>query len=158
MASMEAPGGEPTHPHSDGSATTWPEQMQYKLEETLEAESLLLGRVTYEGFSAACQSARRVRRKMNHAKHVVSSTLEERSSEQLDPDRGDLAEEVGKLKEQDGGDPGRGQRHPRAVADRERPRRRAAMMVFPVDDRRRQAAIPRVTPEEAVQADRGPDF
>jgi hypothetical protein len=50
----EAPGGEPTHPH-----TGWvephgvPEVFEYKLEETLAAESLLLGRVTYESFASA---------------------------------------------------------------------------------------------------------
>ena len=51
---MEAPGGEPGHPH-----TGWvfdfigDEQIQYKLQETLEAESLLIGRVTYESFAGA---------------------------------------------------------------------------------------------------------
>jgi len=47
---MEAPGGEPGHPHSG-----WvrPEQLRYKLDEVLEAESLLIGRVTYESFAAA---------------------------------------------------------------------------------------------------------
>ncbi len=51
---MEAPGGEPSHPH-----TNWvgelpsDEQGQYKFDEVVEAESLLLGRVTYESFSGA---------------------------------------------------------------------------------------------------------
>lgn len=42
---MKAPGGEPTHPH-----TGWvmdyagPEQEQYKLQEVLDAETLLIGR------------------------------------------------------------------------------------------------------------------
>jgi dihydrofolate reductase len=51
---MEAPGGEPSHPH-----TGWviphmgPEQMAYKLDEILEAESHLLGRTTYESFAGA---------------------------------------------------------------------------------------------------------
>jgi dihydrofolate reductase len=51
---MEAPGGEEGHPH-----TGWvfdfigPEQEKYKLDETLEADALLLGRVTYEGFAEA---------------------------------------------------------------------------------------------------------
>ena len=44
---IEAPGGEPTHPHAGwtmpyGSA----EMFAFKLTETLEAESLLLGRKT----------------------------------------------------------------------------------------------------------------
>jgi dihydrofolate reductase len=104
---MEAPGGEPTHPH-----TGWvfdymsPEQEQYKLDEVLEAESLLLGRVTYEGFSAAWPERSGVfADKMNSMpKHVVSSTL----SEPLEWDnstvlRGDMKDEVTKLKEGGGG-------------------------------------------------------
>jgi len=52
---MEAPGGEPGHPHSgwvfDFMSS---EQLQkYKLAEVLEAESLLIGRVTYESFAEA---------------------------------------------------------------------------------------------------------
>ena len=51
---MEAPGGEPGHPHSGWTFDYHDdEQIKYKLDETLEAESLLLGRVTYEGFAAA---------------------------------------------------------------------------------------------------------
>lgn len=54
---MEAPGGEPGHPHSGWVIDHMtPEQEQYKLDEVLEAESLLLGRVTYDGFSAAWRS------------------------------------------------------------------------------------------------------
>jgi dihydrofolate reductase len=49
---MEAPGGEPTHPH-----TGWvmdyedAEQVAYKFEEVRAAQTLLLGRVTYESFA-----------------------------------------------------------------------------------------------------------
>jgi dihydrofolate reductase len=51
---MEAPGGETSHPH-----TGWvrdyqsPEQVDYKFKEVLEADMLLLGRVTYESFAGA---------------------------------------------------------------------------------------------------------
>jgi dihydrofolate reductase len=51
---MEAPGGEASHPH-----TGWvvdyqgPEQIDYKFREVLEAELLLVGRVTYESFAGA---------------------------------------------------------------------------------------------------------
>ena len=49
---MEAPGGEPTHPHTGWVVPSGtPDLFQYKLEETLAAESLLLGRVTYEWFA-----------------------------------------------------------------------------------------------------------
>ena len=49
---MEAPGGEPGHPHSGWVRDFMgPDQMQYKLDEILAAESLLLGRLTYESFA-----------------------------------------------------------------------------------------------------------
>jgi dihydrofolate reductase len=104
---MEAPGGEPTHPHSGWVFDLMsPEQERYKLDETLEAESLLLGRVTYESFAAAWPERQgEFADKMNSMpKYVVSSTLEDplqwNNSTLI---RGDVAEEVGKLKEQDGG-------------------------------------------------------
>jgi dihydrofolate reductase len=51
---VEAPGGEETHPHAGWTMSYGvPDLFAYKLKETLEAESLLLGRITYEGFSAA---------------------------------------------------------------------------------------------------------
>lgn len=51
---MEAPGGEPGHPHSGWVFDFMgPEQLRYKLDEVLEAESLLIGRVTYESFAEA---------------------------------------------------------------------------------------------------------
>ena len=75
---MEAPGGEPGHPH-----TGWvfdfigDEQIQYKLQETLEAESLLIGRVTYESFAGAWpKRSGDFADKLNAMpKHVVSTTL-----------------------------------------------------------------------------------
>jgi dihydrofolate reductase len=104
---MEAPGGEQSHPH-----TGWvfdymsPEQEQYKLNEALEAESHLLGRVTYEGFAAAWPEREGpFADKINSMpKYVVSSTLAEplewNNSTLI---KGDVAAEVGKLKERDGG-------------------------------------------------------
>lgn len=104
---MEAPGGETTHPH-----TGWvfdfmsPEQQQYKFDEILEAESHLLGRVTYESFAGAWPKREgEFADKMNSMpKYVVSSTLQEplewNNSRLI---RGDVAEEVGRLKEPDGG-------------------------------------------------------
>jgi dihydrofolate reductase len=51
---VEAPGGEPTHPHAGWTmALGVPELYAEKMRETVEAESLLLGRVTFEGFSTA---------------------------------------------------------------------------------------------------------
>jgi dihydrofolate reductase len=104
---MEAPGGEPSHPHSGWVFDFMsPEQDQYKLQETLEAESQLLGRVTYEGFAAAWpQREGPFADKFNSMpKHVVSTTL----SEPLEWENShligaDVAAEVAKLKEGDGG-------------------------------------------------------
>lgn len=51
---MEAPGGELGHPHSGWVRDFMgPERLRYKLDEVLEAESLLIGRITYESFAAA---------------------------------------------------------------------------------------------------------
>ena len=104
---MEAPGGEHTHPHSGWVFDYMgPEQEQYKLDETLEAGSLLLGRVTYEGFAAAWpERGGPFADKMNSMpKHVVSSILSEplawNNSTLL---RGNPADEVAKLKEGGGG-------------------------------------------------------
>src|SRR3954466_4996684 len=77
---MEAPGGEPSHPHSGWVFDFMgPEQEQYKLNETREAGSHLLGRVTYESFAGAWpQRKGEFADKINSMpKHVVSSTLEE---------------------------------------------------------------------------------
>jgi dihydrofolate reductase len=51
---VEAPGGEQTHPHAGRTMSYGvPQMFAYKLNRTLETEALLLGRITYEGFSAA---------------------------------------------------------------------------------------------------------
>lgn len=76
---VEAPGGEPTHPHS-GWTTPYgvPQLYEYKLRETLEAESLLLGRVTYQGFSTAwpAQDGEFADKMNAMPKHVATTTLE----------------------------------------------------------------------------------
>ena len=103
---MEAPGGEEGHPHSG-----WvfdfhgPDQEKYKLDETLSAEALLLGRVTYEGFSEAWPGrGGEFADKMNSMpKFVVSSTLKDPEWENTTVLDGDVVEEVTKLKEGDGG-------------------------------------------------------
>ena len=102
---MEAPGGEPSHPHSGWVFDFMsPEQEQWKLREALEAGSHLLGRVTYEGFAAAWpQREGEFADHINSMpKYVVSSTL----SEPLEWENstlisGDVADQVGKLKERD---------------------------------------------------------
>ncbi len=75
---VEAPGGEPGHPH-----TGWvfdyhgPELERYKAQELRDAESMLFGRVTYEGFAEAWPSRQgEIADRLNSMpKHVVSSTL-----------------------------------------------------------------------------------
>jgi dihydrofolate reductase len=101
---MEAPGGEEGHPHSG-----WvfdfisPEQERYKLDEVMEAEALLLGRVTYEGFAGAWpERGGEFADKMNGMpKYVVSTTLEDPEWSNTSVMRD--AKDVAGLKEGDGG-------------------------------------------------------
>jgi dihydrofolate reductase len=104
---MEAPGGEPTHPH-----TGWTFESHYgddhyafKQEEIEEAESLLLGRKTYDGFSAAWPERNGpFADKINSMpKHVVSSTLTDPEWENTTVLSGDPVEQVAKLRDTDGG-------------------------------------------------------
>ena len=102
---VEAPGGEPTHPHAGWTMPYGTDELYaFKLRETLEAESLLLGRVTYEGFAAAwSERDGEFADKMNAMpKHVVTSTLRELGWNAT-PLTGDPAEAVAKLKDGDGG-------------------------------------------------------
>lgn len=51
---VEAPGGEPTHPHAGWTFAYGNDGMYAtKNPEVMDAGSMLLGRITYEGFSAA---------------------------------------------------------------------------------------------------------
>ncbi|HZB36352.1 MAG TPA: hypothetical protein VE440_09815 [Gaiellaceae bacterium] len=73
---MEAPGGEEGYAHS-GWTFDFPDEGQYafKLEETLAAEALLLGRVTYEGFAAAWRGTnRRGRLRRQDEQHAETSS------------------------------------------------------------------------------------
>ena len=102
---MEAPGGEPTHPHS-GWATPFmdADAVTYKLTEAMEAESLLLGRITYEGFASAwpVRSGPFADKVNSMPKHVASTTLTDVGwNAQLL--RGDVADAVRALKAGDGG-------------------------------------------------------
>jgi dihydrofolate reductase len=106
---MEAPGGEEGYAHT-GWVMLFPDpgQEAYKLEEVLEAEALLLGRVTYEGFAAAWPSVKDEAGfgdKMNGMpKFVASTTLTELEWNNSTLLEGDVAEAVSKLKLEDGGD------------------------------------------------------
>jgi dihydrofolate reductase len=104
---MEAPGGE------DFKYKGWSfefdrgeEGNKFKVDELLEAEALLLGRVTYEGFAAAWPSREgEFADKFNSMpKYVVSSTLEEPEWNNSTVLEGDAVEEVTKLRERVDGD------------------------------------------------------
>jgi dihydrofolate reductase len=103
---MEAPGGEPGHPHSGWVGDFMgEEQMQFKLREVLEAECHLLGRVTYESFAGAWpQRQGPFAEKMNAMpKYVVTSTLDQLEWSNSTALKGDVAAEVEKLKQGEGG-------------------------------------------------------
>ncbi len=99
---IEAPGGEPTHPHTGWTFESHydDDHYPYKLEEAEEAGSLLLGRVTYEGFAEAWpQREGAFADKLNSMpKYVVSSTLTEPEWEHTTVLAGDPAESVRELK------------------------------------------------------------
>jgi dihydrofolate reductase len=104
---VEAPGGGEDYRHGGWSfeIERGEEGDKFKLDETMAAEALLLGRVTYEGFAAAWPSRDgEFADKFNSMpKYVVSSTLTDPEWNNTTVLTGDLAEAVGKLKaEQDG--------------------------------------------------------
>jgi dihydrofolate reductase len=74
---------------------------KFKLDEALEADALLLGRVTFEGFADAWPSREgEFADKFNDMpKYVVSSTLEAPAWNNSTVLKGDVAEEVTKLKQ-----------------------------------------------------------
>jgi len=105
---MEDPGGAEDFEHGGWSfeISRGDEGDKFKLDETFASEALLLGRVTYEGFAEAWPSREgEFADKFNSMpKYVVSSTLEEPEWNNSTVLRGDLAEEVAKLKHEHDGD------------------------------------------------------
>ncbi len=107
---MQDPGGAEGFEHG-GWAFKFdrgPEGDKFKLDETLEAGALLLGRKTYEGFAAAWPSRTDevgFAEKMNSMpKFVVSSGLQEPLWNNTTVISGDVADAVGDLKRRDEGD------------------------------------------------------
>jgi dihydrofolate reductase len=102
---MEAPGGEPGHPH-----TGWvfdfmgEEQREYKFQEVLEAGAHLLGRVTYESFAGAWPEREGpFADKMNSMpKYVATTTLDELDWNNSTPIKDDVPGAVRTLKEHSG--------------------------------------------------------
>lgn len=106
---MEDPGGSEKTRHGGWSFQfNDPEGMKYKLDEVLEHDAQLLGRVTYEGFAKAWPQMTDdigFADKMNAMpKYVVSRTLTNPEWNNSTVLSGDVAEEVKALKEQPGGD------------------------------------------------------
>ncbi|MDQ3924106.1 MAG: dihydrofolate reductase family protein [Actinomycetota bacterium] len=105
---MEDPGGGENFRHGGWTfeIDRGQEGDKFKLDETLEAEALLLGRVTYEGFAAAWPSMEgEFAEKFNSMpKYVVSSTLEEPEWNNSTVLEGDVVEEVSKLRREFDGD------------------------------------------------------
>jgi dihydrofolate reductase len=105
---IEDPGGSEDFKHGGWSfeIERGDEGDKFKLDEALEAEALLLGRVTYEGFAEAWpQRDGEFADKFNNMpKYVVSSTLDKPEWNNTTVIKGDLAEEVSKLRDEADGD------------------------------------------------------
>jgi dihydrofolate reductase/ribosomal protein S18 acetylase RimI-like enzyme len=101
---MESPGpvGDFKHAGWTFAFDRGEEGNQFKVDELFEAEAQLLGRVTYEDFTAAWPTMEGMgefgERMNNMPKYVFSSTLETASWTNSTILRGDFAEAVGKLK------------------------------------------------------------
>jgi dihydrofolate reductase len=105
---VEDPGGAEQFKHSGWSfeIDRGDEGGKFKLDETMGSEALLLGRRTYEGFADAWPSRDgEFADKFNSMpKYVVSSTLESPEWTNTTVLQGDLAESVGRLKQDVDGD------------------------------------------------------
>ena len=105
---MEDPGGAESFEHG-GWAFKFDrgeEGDKFKLDEAMASDALLLGRVTYQGFADAWPSrSGEFADKFNDMpKFVVSTTLEEPEWKNSHLIKGNVAEEVSKLKQQREGD------------------------------------------------------
>jgi dihydrofolate reductase len=105
---IEDPGGSENFKHGAWSfeIDRGEEGNEFKLDETMASDALLLGRVTYEGFAEAWPSRDGdFADKFNAMpKYVVSSTIRDPEWTNSTVLKGDLAEEVAKLKERHEGD------------------------------------------------------
>jgi dihydrofolate reductase len=104
---MEAPGGGEGYKHDGWTfEINRGEGDEFKLQETRDTEAILLGRRTYEGFAAAWPSVEGEFGDLfnNMPKYVVSSTLDEGTWNNSTVLKGDVVEEVSKLREAIDGD------------------------------------------------------
>jgi dihydrofolate reductase len=100
---IEAPGGGEQYKHQGWTfeVDRGAEGDKFKLEETINAEALLLGRTTYEGFAAAWPAMEgEFADKFNGMpKYVVSSTLSDPQWNNSTVLSGDVIEQVAELKQ-----------------------------------------------------------
>jgi dihydrofolate reductase len=111
---MEDPGGSEKTRHGAWTFkfNRGPEGDKFKLDELMASDAMLLGRVTYQGFAASWPGRTDERggafaAKMNSMrKYVVSKTLKDSDATWNNTKviRGDVADEVRRLKAQPGGD------------------------------------------------------
>lgn len=105
---MEDPGGSESFKHGGWAFefSRGEEGDKFKVDETMGSAALLLGRKTYEGFAEAWPSREgEFADKFNHMpKYVVSSTLEDPGWNNSTVLRGDVVEEISKLREQQEGE------------------------------------------------------
>ncbi len=83
------------------------EAAQFKARELLASDAQLLGRITYEGFAAAwptMQGTGEFGEKMNTMPKYVASRTLETATWNATIIKGDVAEKVRELKQEDGGD------------------------------------------------------
>ncbi|HZC08387.1 MAG TPA: dihydrofolate reductase family protein [Ktedonobacterales bacterium] len=104
---MEGPGGDGEFKHAGWSMPYWDDEIgKLKFDELLASDALLLGRVTYQGFAAAWPSmtdeAGFADRMNDIAKYVVSTTLDKAEWNNTQIIKGDIVEEVTRLKRQPG--------------------------------------------------------
>ncbi len=106
---MEDPGGAEHFEHGGWSRGFWDDEIgKFKYGELFAADALLLGRITYEGFAAAWPSqtdeAGFADRMNTLPKYVASGRTEPLAWNNSHTIRGDVADEVRRLKERSGDD------------------------------------------------------
>ncbi len=106
---IEDPGGSEKSKHGGWTMPYWSDEIgKFKFDELFGSDTLLLGRVTYQGFADAWPSRtdeQGFAQRMNGLpKYVVSTTLDEVEWNNSRLIKGDVAKEVSKLKQQPGRD------------------------------------------------------
>lgn len=106
---MEDPGGGEKTQHGGWSFQFWTDEAaKYKYDELFASDALLLGRVTYSGFAAAWPSmtdeAGFADRMNGLPKYVVSTTLQEVTWNNSRLIKGNVVEEITRLKQEPGQD------------------------------------------------------